>query len=145
MKQHAKRSEKEIGEVRGEMRRRFDLDHKRDRTAPDRGHQFFAGLDRAFRPAMLLRLEAVHVDRQLGGRDHVREENKFPARQLRAVAEVEVFGQRVVLPAACFIDAGTPPETCGSVEIEKASAAAARGLLKEEMAVEEHCLDASEK
>ncbi len=54
---------------------------------------------------MLLGLEAVHVNRQLGGRDDVRQENKFPTGELRAVTKIQIFGQRIVLPAARFIDA----------------------------------------
>ena len=34
------------------------------------------------------------------GDDDVRQEHESPAGELRAVAEVEIFGQRVVLPAA---------------------------------------------
>ena len=75
------------------------------------GKQLLAGLDRAFCPAMLLRLEAIHVHRQLGWRNDVRQEDEPPAGQLRAVAQVQVFRQGIVLPAACFFDAGTPPET----------------------------------
>src|SRR4051794_10061266 len=94
---------------------------------------------------MLLGFETVHVHGQLGGRDDVGQKNKFPTRQLGAVTKVQIFGQRIVLPAPRFIDAGTSPEASGSLKIEKASAAAAGGLLKEEMAVEEHRLDASEE
>ena len=56
---------------------------------------------------MLLRFEAVHIHRQLGRRDHVRQKDKFPARQLSAVTKIEIFGQRVVLPAAGFLECTT--------------------------------------
>src|SRR5947208_2162252 len=89
---------------------------------------------------MLLRLEAIHVDRQFCRRDHVREKDKLPAGQLRAVAEIEILRQRVVLPASRFDDAGLPPKPGGAVEIEKAPAPAACRLLEEQMPVEEHRL-----
>src|SRR5256886_7889202 len=93
---------------------------------------------------MLLGLEAVHVDRQLRWRDHIGQENEFPTGELRAVTPVEILGEGVVLPAARFIDARTPPETGGTVEIEKTSAATARSLLQQKMAIEEHRLDPRE-
>jgi hypothetical protein len=77
MEKHAKAGEKEISEVRSQVRRCFDFDDERQFAAPDRGQQLFAGLDRALRPAMLLGLEPVHVDRELRGRDDVGKENKL--------------------------------------------------------------------
>ena len=78
------------------------------------------------------------------GRHEIRQENEAPALELRAVAEVEVFGERIVLPAAGIRDAGAPPEASGAVEIEKASAPAAGGLLEQKMSIQEHGLDARE-
>src|SRR5438067_5650066 len=94
---------------------------------------------------MLLGLEAVHVDRQLRRRDHIGQENEFPTGELRAVTQIEILGEGVVLPAARLIDARPAPETGGAVEIEKTSAAAARGLLQQKMAIEEHRLDPREQ
>ena len=127
------------------MARGFELDQQWQFAAPDRGQQFLAGLNRAFGPAMLLRFEAVHIDGQLGGRHHVRQENKFPARELRAVAQIEIFGQRVVLPASGFLDAGTPPQTGRPVEIKKSPAPAARCLFEQKMTIEEHRLHAGQQ
>ena len=118
---------------------------ERQLAPPNRRQQFFAGLDRTFRPAMLLRLEAVHVHRQLRRRDDVGKEDKFPARELRAVTQIQILRQRVVLPAAGLFDARPPPETGRSVEIEKAAAAAARGLFEQEMAIEKHRLHPREQ
>ena len=94
---------------------------------------------------MLLGFEAVHLGGQLGGRDEVGQVNEFPALELGAVAEVEVLGEGVVLPAAAALDAGAPPEAGRAVEIEEAPGAAAGGLLEHEVAVEEHGLDAGEE
>src|SRR6476646_10910648 len=88
MKEHTKAGQQKVGEVRSQVRGGLDLNSERQITAPDGGQQFLAGLDRALRPAMLLRLEAVHVDRQFRRRDNIREKNKFPARELGAITQI---------------------------------------------------------
>src|SRR5882724_9195646 len=83
---------------------RFELDRKRKLAAPDRGQQLLAGLNRTFRPAMLLRLEAVHVHRQLGWSDNICKINKLPAHELGAITKVEILAQRISLPpSTCAI------------------------------------------
>src|SRR6059036_1051357 len=94
---------------------------------------------------MLLRLEAIHVHRQLGRSHNVRKIDKFPARQLGAIAEIEILAQRIILPASALFDTGTPPETSRSIEIEKPAAAAARGLLKQKVSVQKDRLHAREQ
>src|SRR4030095_4647475 len=94
---------------------------------------------------MLLRFETVHVDRQFGGRQNWGRENKFPAGELRAVAKIEIFAKRIVLPAARFFDAGLSPKSGGAIEIEKSSTAAARGLFEDKMAVQKHRLNPREQ
>src|SRR5688572_3818968 len=127
------------------MCRGLNLDAERKVAVPDRWEQFLAGLDRAFRPSVLLRLEAVHVHWQLRRGDHIREEDELPARQLRPITEVEIFRQGVMLPPAGFVDAGPAPEARCPIEIEEASAAAAGRLFQQEMAVEEHRLHPGEQ
>ena len=75
----------EVSKRDREMRGRLELDEERELRAPDGRQQLRAGLDGALRPAMLLRLEAVHVDRELGRRHEVGEEDEAPAVELRAV------------------------------------------------------------
>src|SRR5439155_21959540 len=118
------------------MRSGLQLDRKRKPTAPDRGQQFFTGLDGALCPAMLLRLEAVHVYWQLCWSDDIGKINKFPACKLGAIAEIEVLAQGIVLPASTLFDTRTPPEASSSTKIEKSAAAAAGGLLKSEMSIQ---------
>ena len=127
------------------MRRRLDLYRQRKVAPPDRRKQFLAGLDRTLGPAVLLRLEAVHVHRQLRRRDHVRKENELPARELRAITQIQIFGERVVLPASRLVDAGAPPQTGRAVEIEETAAAAPGRLLEQKMAIEKHRLHAGEQ
>lgn len=94
---------------------------------------------------MLLRFETIHVDRQFGRRHDISQENELPARQLRAVAEIEILSERVMLPTTRLSDARFAPKAGGAVEIKETSAPAARDLLQKEMAVKKHCLHASEK
>ncbi len=82
---------------------------------------------------------------KLGGGDEIGEEDEAPALELRTVAEIEVFGEGIVLPAAGVFDAGAAPEAGGAVEIEEAAAAAAGGLLEEQVAIEEHGLHPREQ
>lgn len=130
MQKHTEAREKQVGEIGNEMAGRFDLNRERQFAAPDLRQKFLAGLDRAFGPPMLLRLEAVHVHGQLRGRDHVGQKHKFPTSKLRAIAKIEIFRKRVVLPTTRVGDARFSPEPGGAVEIEKAAAATARGLFE---------------
>ena len=94
---------------------------------------------------MLLGFEAVHVNRQLGRSDHIGKVNKFPARKLGAITKIQVFAQRVSLPASTLFDTRTPPETGGTIEIEKPAAAAARSLLKQQMSIQKNRLHARQQ
>ena len=78
---------------------------------------------------MLLRLEAVHVDWQFGRRDHLRQKHEFPARQLRAITQIQILRERVVLPAARLCNTALSPKPSGAVEIKETTAPAARRLL----------------
>jgi hypothetical protein len=53
---------------------------------------------------MRLLLEADHFRRKLGRGAELGQVDKLPALDLGAVAEVQVFGERVVLPAAGIVD-----------------------------------------
>ena len=105
-REHEQREQhhQQVGEVGGEVEERLDLDRQRQVRLQDARQELAAGLDRALGPAVLLGLEGVHLDRHLRRRDEVRQEHEPPAAQLRAVGEVEVLGQRVVLPAAGVVD-----------------------------------------
>src|SRR5436305_7086949 len=89
MEQDNKTSQKQICEIGNKMTGRLQLDRHRQLTPPNLRQQFFARLDGAFRPTMLLRLEAIHVDRQLRRGNNVGEENKFTAGLVRSKTKVE--------------------------------------------------------
>src|SRR5204863_4073964 len=145
MEQDNKTSEKQICEIGNKMAGRLQLDRHRQLTPPNFRQQFFTSLDGAFRPTMLLGLEAIHIDRQFRRGHNVRKENKFPPRQLRAITQIQILRQRVVLPAARLFNARFSPEPGRSVEVEKATTARTRGLFEDEMAVKKHRLHPGEQ
>ena len=143
--QDTEEDEQEVGEIGAEVNGSLDFDQQRLIAAPEWDEQFFACLDAAFGPSMLLRLEAVHIDGQFGGGDDVVEEMEAPSFHLGAVAEVEVLGQGVVLPSSGVHDAGFAPDTGGSIKIDEPAGATAGGLFDHEVAVEEHGLNAGQQ
>ena len=102
--QHRQHAHQRVVEVGRQVEERLGLHLERLIRPQDVRHQLQEGLDRALGPAVLLALERVHLDRQFGRGDVVGQEHELPALELRAVAEVEVFGERVVLPAAAVDD-----------------------------------------
>ena len=94
---------------------------------------------------MLLRLERVHLDRHFRRRDQIRQEDEPPAAQLRAIAEVEILGQRVVLPAARIGNRVATPDAGRAVEVEEEPGAVAAAVLEHEVTVEQDRLDLGEQ
>ena len=90
---------------------------------------------------MLLRLKCVHFNRQLGRRHDFRQKQKPPTLDLRAIAEIEVFGERIVLPASRSLDTSPPPDARRAIKVEEPPRAGARRLLDEEVTVQQHRLD----
>src|SRR5205814_4025972 len=117
----------------------------RQLTQPNFRQQLFTSMDGYFRPTMLLGLEAIHIDRKFRRGHNVGKENKFPPRQLRAITQIQILRQRVVLPAARLFNARFSPEPGCSVEVEKATTARTRGLFEDEMAVKKHRLHPGEQ
>src|SRR5439155_18953543 len=102
-------------------------------------------LDRALGPTVLLAFERGDLHGQLGRRYGPWKEDEAPARELRTVGEIEVLGQGVVLPAPGLLDAATPPDARGPVEVEEFSGEVSRGVFDEEMTVQQESLNAREK
>src|SRR5260370_33741861 len=106
---------------------------------------FFRGWHQALGPAGLLGFEAVHIDGYFGSGFDLREIEKLPAFELRAVGKIGVFRKGAVLPTAGFFDGLAAPNTCGAVEIEKSAAAGTRTVLDDEVAVEQDGFHLSEE
>ena len=126
------------------MHQRLELDRGAERPAKQAGKQLARGLDAALGPAPLLDQERGGGARQLGWHTHVIAERKAPTRHLRPVADVQVFRERVVLPAARVNDCLPAPQPRRTVEVEEAAAAAASPLFDQEVAVQEERLGAGQ-
>jgi len=90
----------------------------------------------AFGPAVGLLLEADHFRRKLSRGAELRKVDELPALDLSAVAEVEIFSERVVLPPAGVVDGRSAPDAGRPVEVHEPSAAVAGGVLDDEVPVE---------
>ncbi len=130
----------EVGQVRGHMEGRFEFHVEGQIGFPDFRQKFPGGLDRALGPAMLLRFEGTHFDRQFGGSDDVRQINEAPALHLGPVGQIQIFRQRIVLPAAGIVDACATPDSCRTVEIEEATGEVARTVFNDEMSIQKNRL-----
>src|SRR6202035_1310336 len=98
------------------------------RIAPHDTRQYFlSGLNQSLGPASLLSFERSHFDRQFGGAFHILQVNKLPSLKLRAIGEIGVFGEGIVLPAPRFFNGPPPPNSGRAVEVKKNAAASASG------------------
>src|SRR5215472_10427129 len=123
----------------------LNLDAPRHVAFEDPGQYLLAGLDQSLGPACLLGLESGHLNGQLGRALDILHILELPALELRAVREVGVFGQRVMLPAAAIFDSLAPPHPGGAVEVEEDLAARAAAMLENEMPVEQDGFDLRQK
>ncbi len=106
---------------------------------------FDGALDQSLGPARLLRLEGGHLDGQLGRALHILQIEKLPSLQLRAIAQIGVFRQGVVLPAARVVDGLDAPHSGRAVEIEEDARARAAAMLEHKVAVQQDGLDFGQK
>src|SRR5262249_58781075 len=81
--------------------------------------------------------EGRHFNGELSGTFDVLHISELPALELRAIGEVGVFGERVVLPATAVFDRLAAPHPGGSVEVEEHLAARPAAVLQDEMPVEQ--------
>src|SRR3989304_6517949 len=127
------------------MKERLDLDPEAEGAGENPRKELPRRLDRPLRPALLLALEGAHRDRNLRGRDHVGQEHEAETRELSPIGKIHVFGQRVVLPPAPYLDGLAAPEPGGAVEIEEGPGAVAPALLPHAMGVEKTPLDSGQE
>ena len=123
----------------------LDLGVQGSVTAHHSRQNLLSGLDKSFGPTRLLRFKCSHLHRQFRGTLHILQVNKFPSLKLGAVGEVGIFGQRVVLPAAGFLDGSAPPDARGAIEVEEEPGARATGMLQHKVAVQQNSFDLSQK
>ena len=82
------------------MKNRLHLNSPRQVTPEDLRQQFHAGLNQTLGPPKLLTFECIHFNWKLRRTHHLRQIDKLPSFKLRAVAEICVFRESVVLPAS---------------------------------------------
>ncbi len=98
----------------------------------------------AFGPAELLALYGAHIGGELGWGIEVFEKFEAPAFQLGAVAQIEVLGKGIALPAASFVDGAATPDAGGAVEIDEVASRVATLLLDGKVGVQGKCLELGE-
>ncbi len=123
-----------------EVQEGLELDGRAEGTAEQTREQLPRGLHAALRPPALLHQKRSRCTRKLRRHADIVAHDEPPAGHLGAVADVEVLGEGVVLPAACVDEGLAAPKPRGAVEVEEAAAAVARTLLHQEVAVEEETL-----
>src|SRR6202042_3373435 len=85
-----------------------------------------------------------HLDGQFGGALDVGQVFELPSGELRAIAEIGVFSECVMLPAAAVADGLDSPHAGGAVEVEEMAGTVACAVLDDEVAVEEYGFDLSQ-
>ena len=107
--------------------------------------QLDGSLAAAFGPTVGLLFEADDLGWKFRRRGVLRQINKLPALQLRAIRKIQIFGQRIVLPAAGIIDGRATPHPGGSVEMHKPAAAITGGVLDHEVTIQKNRLALGEQ
>ena len=115
---------------------RLRLHHQRIRTAQQLRQDLTSGLDTALSPPSLLHLQRLDRRGDLRRHRNVVEVREAPASHLRSVAQVEILGERIGLPANCLLEALEPPYARGTVEIEETVAGMTSTLFEQEVPVQ---------
>src|SRR5579859_70284 len=123
----------------------LNLRAQREVTLEDAREDLLGSLDEPFGPAGLLRLKGGHLNGYFGWADNILQIDELPALHLRAVAEVGVFGESVMLPAASLLDCLASPHPGGSVEVEEDAGTGTAAVLQDEMTVQQNGLNLSKK
>ena len=110
----------------------------RQLAGPDAPAQLAQGLHAAFGPAKLLAFVGGKLNRDLGRGNHVVVIEGAPAGQLGAVAQIQIFAERILLPAAggWIFDARAPPDAGGAIEAQQKAGSLAAILLDGKVAVQ---------
>src|SRR5215469_17241592 len=104
--------------------------------APDRPDELAGTLGEALVPAMLLGAPGGEIVGQFARHPHTHENRRAPTLEMHAIAEIEILGQSVGMPAAGIIDGAPAPEAAGPVEGHVEIGPGARALLDGKMRVE---------
>src|SRR5439155_12221394 len=127
------------------MEKGFGFDVPGRSRLPNFGKDFFRRLHKTLCPARLLGFEAVHVHGKLGSAFDLREVEKLPALELRAIGKIRVFSERVVLPAASVVNGFAAPHAGRAIEVEESAAARTGAMLDDKVTVEKNGFDVGEQ
>ena len=114
----------------------FEFDFERESTLEQFGEHFFGHLNRSLCPTVLLGFESDHFDGDFGGRRRFVDVDELPTFRLRTIREIEVFGNRIVLPSAGVGDRRFAPNASRAIKIEKAPGTVASRVLDDEVPIE---------
>ena len=120
----------------------LELDDGAKAAAEQAWKELSRGLNTALGPAPLLHQERRRCAREFGGNTHFVAQDEAPSRHLRPVADVEVLGQRVVMPSARVLERLSAPQTRRPVELEEPAPTVSSPLLHQEVPVQEKRLRA---
>src|SRR5215469_6436471 len=84
--------------------------------APDRPDELAGALGEALVPAVLLGTPGGEIVGQLARYADAHENRRAPTLEMHAIAEIEILGQGVGMPAAGIIDCPPAPKSAGPVE-----------------------------
>ena len=122
----------------------LELDDGAQGAAQQAGKQLARGLNTALGPAPLLHQERGGCARELGRDTHFVPQDEAPSRHLRPVADVEVLGQRVVMPSARVLKCLSTPHPRRPVELEEPATTVASPLFHQEVPVQQKPLGAGQ-
>ncbi len=97
-------------------------------------------LDRTFRPALgpseLLGFDCRKNRRQFCWGFDFRSVYKLPSFSLGTVTQIQILGERVILPVSCIQNATFPPNSCRPIEVDKGPLLVSPRLLNQEMGIQ---------
>lgn len=133
-----------MGQVAEQVDSALYLDAQRPPPPPELRQNLPSRLNAPLSPPLLLHLEGQDIRWKFSRHTDIAQVLESPPLHLSAVAQVEVLGERVGLPAPCVEEALPPPNSRGAVEVEEAPRCVASTLLEVEVTVEQERLSPSE-
>ena len=133
-----------VGELAAEVHDGLELDDGAKGAAHHPGKQLARGLDTALGPAPLLYQERGRCARKFGRDTHLVQQDEAPSRHLGPVADVEVLGQRVVIPSTRVHERLSAPHPRRAVELEEPATAVSPPLFHQEVPVQKERLGAGQ-
>ena len=122
----------------------LELDDGAQGTSQQARKQLARGLDTALGPAPLLHQERGRCARKFGRDTHFVPQDEAPSRHLGPVADVEVLGQRVVIPSTRVRERLSAPHPRRTVELEEPATAVSPPLFHQEVPVQKERLGAGQ-